>query len=229
MLSASQRSRSSPRDASASLFLSQRGMTLVEILIVLGIIAGMVSFATLFVGNMSGDGVREEASRLMHVVHYVYDQSTITNRYLRLSFDLDNQKYTIESSQEPFYVVREGDEIEQLRIENEERDQMGKDQDEEAPKESFTEVEDENLEPHDINDGVRIKDFQALHQKEALSTGKAYLYFFPRGQTEFTVIHLSDADGENIVTLAVNPMSGEVTYTAEEQSYDDALTAMGGT
>lgn len=206
------------------------GMTLVEILIVLGIIAGIVSFSTSFIGNVSGDGIREEASRLMRVVHYVYEQATISNRYLRLSFDLDNQKYVVEASEEPFYVVQEGDELEALRLENEERDQLGNDEDEDekTKTETFSVLEDENLEEHELSDGVRMKDFQALHQKEAMTAGKGYLYFFPRGQTEFAVLHLSDADGDNVVTLAVNPISGEVTYVAEEQSYEDALTAMGG-
>lgn len=206
------------------------GMTLVEILIVLGIIAGIVSFSTSFIGNVSGDGVREEASRLMRVVHYVYQQATISNRYLRLSFDLDNQKYVVEASEEPFYVVQEGDEIEALRLENEERNQLGNDEDEKEENKAatFSAIDDENLEEHVLSEGVKIKDFQALHQKESVAEGKNYLYFFPRGQTEFAVFHLSDADGDNVVTLAVNPISGEVTYMAEEQSYDDALAAMGG-
>lgn len=227
----SQQSVFSSRDASASLLFSNRGMTLVEILIVLGIIAGIVSFSTSFVGNVSGDGVREEASRLMRVVHYVYEQATISNRYLRLSFDLDNQKYVVEASAEPFYVVQEGDEFEALRLENEERDQLGNSEDEkeESKTEPFSTIEDENLEEHVLSDGVKFKSFQVIHQKEAVTEGKEYLYFFPRGQTEFAVLHLCDSDGDNVVTLAVNPISGEVTYIAEEQSYDDALAAMGGT
>lgn len=38
--------------------------------------------------------------------------------------------------------------------------------------------------------------------------GRAYIYFYPMGQTEATIVHLTDPDGETTYSIVVHPLTG---------------------
>ncbi len=38
--------------------------------------------------------------------------------------------------------------------------------------------------------------------------GRAYIYFFPMGQTEPAIVHLTDPDGETTYSIVVHPLTG---------------------
>jgi prepilin-type N-terminal cleavage/methylation domain-containing protein len=46
-------------------------------------------------------------------------------------------------------------------------------------------------------------------QQGRVSTGRAFIQFFPTGRAEPAVIHLADAD-QNVTTLRLNPLTGHV-------------------
>ena len=62
---------------------------------------------------------------------------------------------------------------------------------------------------------------------QPISTGKGYLYFFPLGQTEPAIVHVSDPEGQTFFSLLVHPLNGRVQvqsgYVAPrvEQQFDD--------
>jgi general secretion pathway protein H len=62
---------------------------------------------------------------------------------------------------------------------------------------------------------------------EPLTRGRAYLYFYPLGQTEPAIITLTDQTGESVYSLVVHPITGKVKiYNQEVQPnlgvrYDD--------
>lgn len=45
---------------------------------------------------------------------------------------------------------------------------------------------------------------------DPVTAGRAYIYFFPMGQTEPAIVTLSDASGETIYSLVVHPLTGRV-------------------
>ncbi|MFP2927623.1 prepilin-type N-terminal cleavage/methylation domain-containing protein [Pyxidicoccus sp. 3LG] len=51
------------------------------------------------------------------------------------------------------------------------------------------------------------------HQKEAVESGVAYLYFFPQGYTEKAYVYVQQ--GDNVWTLDVSPLTGKVQVVAE--------------
>ena len=62
---------------------------------------------------------------------------------------------------------------------------------------------------------------------DPVTSGRAYLYFYPLGQTEPAVITLTDASGESVYSLVVHPITGKVRiYNVEVKPnlgvrYDD--------
>jgi len=74
---------------------------------------------------------------------------------------------------------------------------------------------------------LKIKSVYTPRMTEPVTTGRAYLYFYPLGQTEPAIITLTDATGESVYSLVVHPITGKVRiYNQEVQPtigvrYDD--------
>ena len=63
---------------------------------------------------------------------------------------------------------------------------------------------------------LKIKSFYTPRMTDPVTTGRAYLYFYPLGQTEPAVITLTDATGESAYSLVVHPITGKVRIYNEE-------------
>jgi general secretion pathway protein H len=74
---------------------------------------------------------------------------------------------------------------------------------------------------------LKIKSVYTPRMIEPVTTGRAYLYFYPLGQTEPAIITLTDVTGESVYSLVVHPITGKVRiYNQEVQPtigvrYDD--------
>ena len=77
----------------------------------------------------------------------------------------------------------------------------------------FSEYTSEAMKPRELPSGVALSVW-TRHQREAVSQGVAYLYFFPQGFTEKA--HVAVRQGDNVWTLVVSPLTGKVQVVAEE-------------
>jgi len=62
--------------------------------------------------------------------------------------------------------------------------------------------------------GIKFRRVQTAHDLEERKEGRAYLYFWPGGQTERAAIQLKVGDNDdekNAITLVVAPLTGKVT------------------
>ena len=207
---------------------SEKGFSLFEVLIAIGIAASVIAFGAGMIGNRQVKEIRAQATKLMRVIKYSYFQAASQNQYYRISFDLTEDSYVVESSTTPFYVVIEGDEKEEIRKKNEEAEEKsaGSDDEDSGPSDDagdFQESEDDLLKIIEFPDDVKLDSIYVQHQKEPITEGKAYLYFFPRGHTEFAVIYLSDTEDETTYTLIVNPLNASVEVRDEIVDYEEIL------
>ncbi len=209
---------------------NHRGFTLLEIIIAMGIAALIMASVMGALASTDSSRMGAFSNEFIRTIRYAYNQAALTNTYYRIQMDLTEQSYVLEYSDTPFYIVREDDEIELIRKTNEEKNNSGVDADEAAATAGaaagtgeFSETEDEFLELKPIPSGIRIAGMQTQHQKQEQEEGKAFLYFFPRGRTEFAVIHLSDDEGEEMLTLAVNPLTANVDVMDEYLEFDEVL------
>jgi general secretion pathway protein H len=72
---------------------------------------------------------------------------------------------------------------------------------------------------------THVMDVYTPRMDEPVTEGRAYIYFFPLGQSEAAIVHLSDEDGENIYSLVVHPITGRVQTFREyvKPPYDDRM------
>lgn len=177
-----------------------RGLTLLEVLIVIFITAMAAGLTLNLFGGTKRAKIKQETEKLIGTIRFAYNDAAYGRRTNRLVFDIGENKYWIESVGELFI----------LKSPESEKNKKEKDKDEEegASPPQFSELEDTLVKRVKIDDVLKIRDIYIAHQEDILKDGKAFLYFFPNGETEQAVIHLSDKDEEINYSILVNPITG---------------------
>lgn len=188
-----------------------RGLTLLEILIVLSLLAVATGIA---VGSLSGASsmrLRTETNKVAAAIRYAYNRSSALGLYMRMVLDMDSHTYWVEASDEPNFLAtkkrEEGDDPE--AEEEEERAEELEDGVSQKYKTRAKFKADEVIPKVVLEKGIKIAGVLTPSQEDIFERGKAYIHFFPNGFVEPALIY-TEYDGE-YYTLLVNPLTGKVT------------------
>jgi general secretion pathway protein H len=206
---------------------AERGLTLIEILVVMGLIA-VVTGAVLG-GSMQLPSARlkRSATMIASAIKVAYTRASATSRDLRLVMDLDRQKVWLEESDAPM-LVRSKDttgtggadavtDAERAAIA--ETDQILKGP--RIPKPRFHAIEAYGFGDSEagrggkpLQRGITFRAVQTAHDDSPRTAGRAYLYFWPGGLTERASIQLrigdSIEDSRTLTLLISSPLTGKV-------------------
>jgi general secretion pathway protein H len=64
--------------------------------------------------------------------------------------------------------------------------------------------------PETLKKSLVLRSVYTPRVTDPVTAGRAYIYFFPLGQTEPAIVTLSDQQGETIYSLVVHPLTGRV-------------------
>jgi general secretion pathway protein H len=205
----------------------QRGLTLVEMLIVLLIVTLVLAGVVMGSGQLAGAKLRKSATTLTGLIRVAYVRATVTARSERIVFDLDNSKFWLEESEQPMLVQSKdksgtggADPVtaaEKQSIAESERLIKGP----QAPRPTFHQVKpglyaaSDNAGGSDqsLPFGIKFRAVQTGHDDEARTKGRAYLYFWPGGLTERASVVLRKGDSladTDAMSLVVQPLTGAV-------------------
>jgi len=203
----------------------QRGMTLVELLITLAIMTLVTGTAVVGLGTLRRARLRQSAVLISSAVHTAYGYATAIGKPVRLVFDFENRMVILEEGSGQLSVDKKektggaaaATDIEKKAEEEAEAIVKGP----RAPKPSFTATKAYGFDPgggkpgKDLADGVRFWSVDTSHQEAAIEEDRAYLYFWPGGQTERAAIQIvlgnpAEADPEkDVMTIVVSPLTGK--------------------
>lgn len=202
----------------------QHGVTLIEVLVVLGMIALLSGAAMLGTGVLAGARLKRSASMLAGAVRIAYAHANAKSRPVRLVFDFEGRSLLLEESTGTLAVKKNdrtggaaaATEAEQAAIEEAESILKGPRVARptfQATKAFGWSVEDEKP-GKELERGIRFLQVETSHQEEPINEGRAYLYFWPGGQTERAAIQLviSDAaedDPSSALTVLISPLTGK--------------------
>jgi general secretion pathway protein H len=202
-------------------------MTLIEVLIVLALIGLILSAVTVGSGQMSSSRMRHSSTMIAGAIRVGFARAMSSGKTVRLVMDFDESKIWLEEGDQPHLVqsrdasgaggAAAGTDVEKAAQEESSRILKGPT----APKTAFREIDAMGLVASDpgkghkaLERGIKFRQVQTGHDDEAKKSGRAYLYFWPGGQSERASIQLKAGDNDDeksAMTLTVAPLTGKAT------------------
>ena len=198
----------------------QRGFTLVEILLVVGLMAILSAVIVSGSGMLSGTRMRTAGALIMSSVRLAMTRANSVGRPVRLVFDIDAGRLMLEDTRGRMLRVKDekggaragaqaATEAEQQAAEYA-RDII---QGPRAPEPMFTPVAsfadgEDPAQGRELGKGIRFVQVQTEHDTEPRTEGRAYLYFWPGGGTERAAIQITRVGDIDGLTVLVDALTG---------------------
>lgn len=206
-------------DATSPGYRQRPGMTFIEILVVLTLVAGIM-LASLSVITLLSFGALESSSlRITGAIEQTYGRSAINGQRYQLVIDIDSNEMWAECSEVnvplPSEVmtgslgVRFGEEGSDDLLDAE----PFSDPFNLSMYTQFDDCTDSFLPRQSLEGDVVFDSVMTTHQRQPFVEGIATIGFFPDGFVEPSIIWIreGDADSDNVITLRIEPMTGAVS------------------
>lgn len=170
-------------------------------MLVIAIIAGVLAIGAPRLFN-SASQMRSTVRRIAVMTREVRNIARLSNSTMRIVISMNDEKghsYWIESAPGNAPILTEEQEKELEQMTSFEREQQ--------PKTKF-EMDTRILkEPERLPRGLKFESVEMASRSEAITSGAAFIHFFPQGLSEGAAIHLKG--GEDMYwTIAINPLTG---------------------
>jgi general secretion pathway protein H len=199
---------------------AERGLTLVELLIVIALIAVLTGSVLMGPGMLEGSRLKSAATLIVSGIRLGLARASTTGKPTRLAFDLDSGKLTLEESSSSV-LLREhtkdsssgaepATELEKKAHAESDRILEGP----HSPRPTFKAVPGFNANAGDtgpgrsLGNGVEFISVQTDHDDDPRTSGRAYLYFFPGGTTERASVQLKRRGDDTGLTITVSGLTG---------------------
>jgi general secretion pathway protein H len=206
---------------------ARRGLTLIEVLIVMAIVALIMGAVVLGSGQLSSSRLRHSSTMIAGAIRIGFARASSTSKSVRLVMDFAENEIWLEEGDQPMLVQSKdmtgtggaaaATGAEKLAIEEGGRIIKGPT----APRTSFREIDAMGLAASTpgkghkaLERGIKLRQVQTGHDESARTEGRAYLYFWPGGQTERASIQLKVGEAneeKDAISLLVAPLTGKVT------------------
>jgi general secretion pathway protein H len=210
-----------------------RGVTLVELLVTIALIS-MVTVAVVGgSGAVTNARMRGATSMISGAIRIAYTRASATSRPNRLVFDLDGSKVVLEETNDTVLVRSNDTTGGAAAVTVEERDALEQAasiiKGPSAPRAQFRAVKAYGFDDSQgevgrpLGKGVRFRKVETGHAPEGQTSGRAYLYFWPGGQTERASIQLvaGDATGPTDgMSILVAPLTGRTRTVGGSKSME---------
>ncbi len=220
----------------------ERGITLIELLVVCAIIAVLTVAVVAGSNQLPSARLKRSTTMLASAIKVAYSRATATSKHLRIVLDFEQNAIWMEEADAPMLVqskdltgtggANPATEAERLAVAEGARIMQGVT----IPKPSFHPIEAMGFGEQEgtvkgakkLQRGITFREVQSGHDENPVTTGRAYIYFWPGGLTERSSIQLrigASPEDNQTLTVLVSPLTGKVSIkggpVALKKSVDD--------
>lgn len=196
---------------------SQRGLTLVEVLIVMAIAISLVGGMTFAGTQIQRSRLKASSSKVANAMRVGYQRAASSGNDLRLVIEIDQGQIWLEESHDK--MLLQSKDIagtggadpatagEKLAAEEATRVTQGP----QAPRATFTGVPGPAGQPQELHPGIVVHAVDAAHEEKPKTSGRAYVYFFG-SQAERASVQLKikgSEDEKDIFSVVLAPLTGK--------------------
>lgn len=199
---------------------SERGFTLIELVVVILLIGAIATIVGLRTGSFTHWKEQGFIRKLSETIIFLHHQAVADQAFYRLEFDFDTRSYRVgvlKSEGESAELAELAAQVGNLSLELAAflSPSLGETQTL-IPPPSFPSLAD----PVPFSDDLVLTDIRTMRGKQAAKEGgKAYIMFSPRGFSEFAVLHFVRAGGAPL-TILVNPFTGNTEIYYELKDFE---------
>ncbi len=180
----------------------------------LSIVAVVMSVVVIGFGAVGSARLKHGSTKVAGAIRVAYAHATAVSNVVRLSFDFSENKITLEEAEGRHFLRKDAsggsDEIEEQATANSKAAELR------APRAAFKPVGTLGFPEGGVElpNGIGFWSIDTGHQQEPILEGKAYLYFFPGGQTESASIQIrvsnaAEEDTSDFMTVTISPLTGK--------------------
>jgi type II secretory pathway pseudopilin PulG len=182
-----------------------RGITLLELLIVIAVLVLLMGVGVAGLDRISGTELRTQTNRLAAAIRHAYNRSVAEGLYVRLVLMPETDQYRVEASAERVFIDLQADE-----------------ESEEKPDPRFEDDEKPQVKPPKfellipqiaMTRGIGIDGVLTSGREDIAQTGNVSILFFPSGFVQPAMIYTTDGK-DSYFTLTISPMTGRVKRNA---------------
>lgn len=213
-----------------------QGMTLIEVMIVVLIIAVAATGLSYGFGALNRTQLRSACMRLTAASRFAYNRAISRGTTVRIALDFAADTMAIEEAHGRVTLARTGDSRRQaIEDESEDGDTAVAVDPWEAARarladtlhpsfgaSPFEPISGRRYTAQPIADGVEIERLVTPHEADPRERGTGHIYFFPHGQTEHAVVWLSDG-GDTVFSVEIHPLSGRARVRASAYEPEELI------
>lgn len=191
----------------------RRGFTLIEILLVLGIIAMVTSIGIPAVGRLTYQRVAGATRRFVGTLRSVRNDAILLNKIYRLAINFEDQTWWVESQKQLSIL---GSESQASSVPSESDTSLGS---------RFSQDPKYGSKPRELPGGV-VFDGILTERDGFFKNGLAYIHFFPSGYAEQSLVYLNKQGvQEGGYSLYIQPATGKIeVFNRRVNNFEDTQT-----
>lgn len=190
---------------------ARAGMTLIEIMIVVSIMAMLATGVLFGQGALPRARLRASCVRLAAAYRFAYTHALTKGKTTRVVLPLNGSLISIEDTDDAMQLdprdpMRAGgaEAIEAAAVQQ--ADAMANLRPR-APRAEFSAIQRAHFRPRELEGGITVARVYSQHDEEPRTEGTGHVYFFSGGQAERAIVHLKNSRGD-VFSVVLDPMTG---------------------